>query len=307
MRTLLVSTLLVAATAAADPDPLASPAKVAVTEVTVTGSGGVDPEIARRAFDAALDAARRCYADAKGRVLAPAVTVTVKFRVDARGAVAKASAVGLPSMNSCITTAINALVFDAPSQGAIDVTEKLRVREPPTAGILGSLTAVKDGPMTKLGTIGTISGDLASDGGLLGEPAPGGGLGRDAPTGYGTPGGARRTQGGTLMVSLGQPTVQGDLDRAIVRRYVKRNLKKIQDCYEKQLVTRPALAGTLQLQFAIDGDGKVTSSSGSGVDPAVASCAAEVVQHIEFPRPKSGPVQVSYALGLHVQPDDKKP
>jgi hypothetical protein len=96
-------------------------------------------------------------------------------------------------------------------------------------------------------------------------------------------------------VSIGQPGAQGDLDKAIIRRYIKRNIQKIQYCYEKQLLAKPTLSGTVSTQFFISPNGNVTSSQGSGVDPEVSSCVADVIHGIEFPKPKGGGgVQVNY-------------
>ena len=95
-------------------------------------------------------------------------------------------------------------------------------------------------------------------------------------------------------VSVGQPNAQGDLDKAIIRRYMKRNLQKIQYCYEKELVAKPSLAGTVTVRFTINADGRVSRSSASGL-PVVDACVAAVVGAIEFPRPKGGGVvSVSY-------------
>ena len=95
--------------------------------------------------------------------------------------------------------------------------------------------------------------------------------------------------------SIGQPSVQGDLDKAIIRRYIRRNLDKVTYCYEKALLARPTLAGTVATQFVIGVDGIVSSSAASGVDPDVSTCVAGVIKTIEFPKPKgNGIVQVSY-------------
>jgi hypothetical protein len=103
---------------------------------------------------------------------------------------------------------------------------------------------------------------------------------------------------------LGSPTVRGDLDQAIIRRYIRRNLPKITYCYEKELLAkRPNLGGTLQTQFQIGGDGKVKEATAKGVDPDVASCVAGVIKTIEFPAPKGGgSVQVSYPFELRPAP-----
>ena len=89
--------------------------------------------------------------------------------------------------------------------------------------------------------------------------------------------------------------LRGPESKAIIRRYIKRNLQKIQHCYEKELVGKPNLSGTVMTNFLINPQGTVTHSTGSGVDPEVASCVAEVIRAIEFPKPKGGGnVQVNY-------------
>jgi hypothetical protein len=108
-------------------------------------------------------------------------------------------------------------------------------------------------------------------------------------TGYGDP------NRGIPKVSIGQPNAQGDLDKAIIRRYIKRNVQKILYCYEKELLSSPDLAGTVSTQFFITPHGTVAQSSGSGVSPRVSSCVAGVIKNIEFPKPKGGGgVQVNY-------------
>ena len=138
---------------------------------------------------------------------------------------------------------------------------------------------------TGWGTIGT---------GRYGTIGHGSGTG----SGYGVGGGRGGMRGRTSAVptvSIGQPNAQGDLDKAIIRRYIKRNIQKIQYCYEKELLAKPGLSGTVQTQFLITGNGNVQSSSGNGVDPNVSSCVAGVIKGIEFPKPKGGGnVQVNY-------------
>jgi len=91
----------------------------------------------------------------------------------------------------------------------------------------------------------------------------------------------------------------GDLDKAIIRRFVKANLTPIRACYEKQLAGNPTLAGTVQVSFYITPKGSVASATASGVDAAVASCVAGVIRTIRFPRPKGGGgVQVNYPFSF---------
>jgi hypothetical protein len=109
----------------------------------------------------------------------------------------------------------------------------------------------------------------------------------------------REQQAKLPVVSIGAPNSQGDLDKAIIRRYIKRNLPKIQNCYEKELEKKPKLQGTVQVQFFIKPDGIVGSSSATGVDPTVATCVADVIRAIEFPKPRGGGgVQVNYPFSF---------
>lgn len=123
-----------------------------------------------------------------------------------------------------------------------------------------------------------------------------------APDGWGTIGTVRGTSGfgngvGTLRprgtlprVDVGQAQATGDLDQAIIRRFIRRNIQKLQYCYEKQLLVKPRLAGTVVAEFTIDGAGSVIASTASGVDPEVSSCVARVIGGITFPEPRNGGV-----------------
>jgi FHA domain len=205
------------------------------------------------------------------------------------------------------------------------------------AGILGSTALAQGGAFASLTGTGDISSgfdDVNIYGGLLGDEAgemnggfgygrsgfgPGGGgtgwgtigtgrygtIGHGSGTGsgYGIGGGRGGMHGRTAavpQVRIGQPTAVGDLDKAIIRRYIKRNINKITYCYEKELLAKQGLDGTVSTQFFISPNGSVTSSNASGVDPVVASCVASVLKGIEFPKPKGGGgVQVRYPFTFH--------
>lgn len=78
-------------------------------------------------------------------------------------------------------------------------------------------------------------------------------------------------------------SVTGGLDKAIVRRYIKRALPKITYCYEKQLLANPELQGTVEAAFLISVNGSVTSSTATGLSDEVNRCIAKVVADIAFP------------------------
>jgi len=114
---------------------------------------------------------------------------------------------------------------------------------------------------------------------------------------YGTGSGARGGLGNG-KIDLGQRAGGGQLDKAIIRRYVRRNLQKIVSCYETQRAAKPTIEGTVVATFTIKSDGTVADSNASGVDPEVASCIAGVIGAIEFPKPKGGVVVVSYPFAF---------
>ncbi|MCW5805869.1 MAG: AgmX/PglI C-terminal domain-containing protein [Deltaproteobacteria bacterium] len=155
---------------------------------------------------------------------------------------------------------------------------------------LGGVRTEADASPTKPAGAGGVSGTGTGGGGVgwgtIGTGKIGTGIG------YG-PGGRRRAPGPTTSVGAAAD-VKGDLDTAIIRRYIKRNLAKISYCYEKELAAQPTLAGSVKIEFTIGPDGKVKKSTGSGMS-SVQTCVAAVISGIEFPRPQGGgSVVVSY-------------
>jgi hypothetical protein len=99
---------------------------------------------------------------------------------------------------------------------------------------------------------------------------------------------------------IGMPTSGGNLDKAIIKRYIKRNQSKIAYCYESELLARPTIEGSVQVTFMISGSGTVVSASGQGFDSKVTSCVTSVIKNIEFPKPTDGGnVQVNYPFTFH--------
>jgi len=194
-------------------------------------------------------------------------------------------------------------------------------------GVLGSAALQQGGAFATL----TGTGDISVDGGLLGDgggkyppigvgarwspPTTGWGTigtGRYGTIGHGAGDGVGGGRGGMRgrstrvpRTTIGQPSVQGELDKAIIRRYVKRNLAKITYCYEKELLVKSGLKGVVATQFFIAPSGKVTTATASGVDPNVSDCVAGVIAAIEFPKPKGGGgVQVNYPFSFRPVDDD---
>jgi hypothetical protein len=142
-------------------------------------------------------------------------------------------------------------------------------------------------------------------GGIIGTDGYGKiGLGKFGKTGYDGPGGmapgTRRHQATPPTVTISQASTVGDIDPAIIRRYIKRNLEKISYCYEREMMTHPGIEGSVKVSFFISPTGNVQSSTGAGFNNEVANCVADVVSNIEFPKPNGGGgVQVNYPFNFH--------
>jgi hypothetical protein len=100
------------------------------------------------------------------------------------------------------------------------------------------------------------------------------------------------------------PTVPaGPLDKASIRREISAHIKPIRLCYEQGLLQDPTLQGTTKVTFLIGPDGSVTSSTGSGFDPQIDPCVADVVKGIVFPAPDGGvPTKVNYPFVFRPAP-----
>ncbi len=195
-----------------------------------------------------------------------------------------------------------------------------------TYGILGSTALTQGGAFASLTGTGDLSSGFDDDadiyGGLIGAEAGrdgglgspgtsgGGGIGGTIGTGrygsighgsgtgsgYGVGGGRGPRTSKPPSTSIGQPTTSDvSLDKAIIRRYIKRNIQKLTYCYEKELLVTAKLTGTVTAKFTIGVDGLVVSSTASGLTANVDGCVANVIRAIEFPKPKGGGVvNVSY-------------
>lgn len=88
------------------------------------------------------------------------------------------------------------------------------------------------------------------------------------------------------VVTVGStPATPADTDKVMIRTQIRAHMDRIKYCYEKQLISRPNLTGQVLVHFVITKEGSVSSSVGSGLDPAVASCVADAISHLTFPRP----------------------
>lgn len=159
---------------------------------------------------------------------------------------------------------------------------------------------------------GTGRSDMGPGGGCTQEPCGIQGTGRYG-TIPGTRGGNEYSQkfgdpvGGhghdklIPTVHVDKPTATDGLDKKIIARYIHRALPTITYCYEKELLSRPDINGTVNINFFISGDGTVAASSAtSAFDGAVGSCVAAAVKDIHFPATEGGAgVTVNYPFTFH--------
>lgn len=134
---------------------------------------------------------------------------------------------------------------------------------------------------TGWGTVGT------GKYGLIGH---GSGTGSGYGTGSGS-GGMRGRKASAPEVRIGNASATGDLDKNIIRRYIRRKLPQIKYCYEKELQvpSKAGLSGTVVTQFQISPEGVVQGATAGGIgDKNVESCVADAIRSIQFPKPKGG-------------------
>ncbi len=122
------------------------------------------------------------------------------------------------------------------------------------------------------------------------------GLGKDEAEGAASR--VRFKGAGDPRVVTGPVSVEGELDRETVRRYIQSKLDQIRFCYQKEVQGNPDLAGQVKAEWVILPTGNVAqvrisqSSLGSN---AVESCVISRIQTWRFPSPKGGgTVRVSY-------------
>lgn len=136
--------------------------------------------------------------------------------------------------------------------------------------------------------------------GRIGGPSGPGGRG----TCYGCKGpgqlGPHRATGPDITVSPPQIN-NGDFDRELIRRVIRRHLPEVKYCYERELTRNQSLAGRVQVRFLIGATGAVQFSGLQSSDlgnPVTEQCIVSAVKRWEFPKPPHGVVDVTYPFVL---------
>lgn len=145
-----------------------------------------------------------------------------------------------------------------------------------------------------------VLGSPSADSGLstLLAPIDGGGIGLGRFGGLGA-----RSDAGVPLLRAGNASVQGALDKTVIRRVVRRHFVRLKYCYERELQKQPDLTAKITIRFVITASGNVgpvTVQTGSG--SAIDACVASVIQSMVFPAPKGGgSVIVSYPFVFQPQ------
>jgi outer membrane biosynthesis protein TonB len=189
-------------------------------------------------------------------------------------------------------------------------------------GALAALGAISDSPMKDMpqvsniqinkdaggasskvaNTTGVLNAIPSSGGKLLaagGGPVKTGGKGIGSGTAYGVQGlsGASGSRGiaaavvGSPQLATASGKVEG-LTRAQVMDVVKKYLGEVQQCYERNLLSNPSLAGRMEFEWDIQPAGKVsavrvrrsTVANGDGLG----ECVKGVFAKMKFPKAKNG-------------------
>jgi len=133
---------------------------------------------------------------------------------------------------------------------------------------------------TGWGTIGT---------GVYGTIGHGDGTGSGYDVGSGNGGRPGTHVARAPGVDIGPVDTDGELDKKIIRRHIRKKIDQIKYCYEKQLLVKPTLEGTVLASFTINGRGAVIAVHTKGLgDTGVEQCVAATVKSIQFPAPKGG-------------------
>ena len=286
MRRLAIAVIFVGSVASAAPR---RPDRLEHGKVIVAGT--LDAPAVVKIVRASSTKLLACYKQSVVRPSGPA-TVTVTFTIGAEGTVTTAAAdTTTTSAGSCLAATISALLFAKPTDG-----QPVRVTYPLTF-YPGELSDSRPSPsgLASPALVGGLRGTDITEmtgGYSVDRSGGGGGTGTIGSSVVGKGSGHGLVAGGPRSadvpsVAFGLLDVKGDLDKSIVRRYLRRTLPKLTHCYEKQLRDTPTLKGAATIRFTIGADGIVSASTATGLgNTTVETCVATVIKGIEFPKPK---------------------
>jgi len=158
--------------------------------------------------------------------------------------------------------------------------------------------------------VGDVSGSIGGKGmlGVLGTSGTGrggggvgyGSIGLGSVSTKGRGGGrAGRISGKTrVQPKIGSAMIMGSLDKSVIQRVIRKNLRRIKLCYEKGLKRDPNLNGRVEVRLTIGPNGKVQKAEiarSTLNDKQVEQEILEVMKTLIFPNPPGGgTITVSY-------------
>ncbi len=98
---------------------------------------------------------------------------------------------------------------------------------------------------------------------------------------------------GVEMANTSRKTVVlGSMDPELLRKILREYLPQFRHCYQSELDKKDNSQGTVDLNFRINGAGRVSSVNIGGADfsKGTVNCLGSVLKLIQFPRPKGGGV-----------------
>jgi outer membrane biosynthesis protein TonB len=101
------------------------------------------------------------------------------------------------------------------------------------------------------------------------------------------------------------PEVDGELSPEVIREEMKKKLRAVKDCYERELKRFPSLAGKVVIGFEIQASGEVVGAAllEDSVDhERLGTCILSRAQAWRFPAPASGTVKVALPIVLSPAP-----
>lgn len=161
-----------------------------------------------------------------------------------------------------------------------------------SGGITGDLDSAFEG-ITGVG-IARGGQTKSSRGSGSGEAASIGGL---ATRGGGKVSSGAKKVARVSAVKTEAPEVDGSLDARQIASVVRRRIKSLQDCYERELKRDGSLTGKIEVEFTIGESGRIEEARVSNNEMgsrAVGACLVSRVRRWKFPAPDGGSVTVNF-------------
>lgn len=250
------------------PEVVKTPPKRLVVQKGPPVTGGTGPKNPNAAADIAAKAKAQAVAQAKAKVS------------NALGFLAKSNGlIKVPATSSNN----NNFLGGRGLAGLKDTTGK----DSALAAIGKNGAGSPNGPINTTGSRNIASGPVVSDGEVYGTNKV---LAKVSVSGL-------HAAGGSGSFGPGGMSTSGNIDQDAVRRAIEKYMSKIRYCYEKTLLSKPSLSGSLRVEWTVNPGGRaanvrVTQSALN--DATLHGCVSNVISTIPFPNPKGGPASVGY-------------